>query len=71
MATYDWVRRSTRAHAATVKQARLRGIGEGVMELGNKERSLVSKVMDGFISGIVEERSWRDPAAAGCTVQRA
>lgn len=26
------------------------------MELGNKERSLVSKVMDGLISGIVEER---------------
>ncbi|WP_027796560.1 FadR/GntR family transcriptional regulator [Paraburkholderia acidipaludis] len=26
------------------------------MELGNKERSLVSKVMDGLIAGIVEER---------------
>ncbi len=30
--------------------------GSRVMELGNKERSLVSKVMDGLISGIVEER---------------
>ncbi len=40
------------------------------MEQANKDRSLVSKVMDGLVTGIVEEEIRRDTAAAGRAVER-
>src|SRR5262249_33865224 len=54
--TVHKIKHDTRARDQHSSQARNAASGRRMMEQTNKERSLVSKVMDGLVTGIVEEK---------------